>query len=85
MGQMTPQTISSYNAQLVGITPMFAMTMAKIRAMIAPETLEAHRYFCSNQIDRATEIHMTPKRPQVSSAAIRVRPINASNNIDFSS
>ena len=81
MGQMTPQTISSYRTLWMGMIPMFAMTMARIRAMIAPDTLDAQLYFCSSQMDRATEIHMTPSRPQVSSAAISVWPSNVSNNI----
>ena len=81
IGTITPQTISSYSAELVGITPRFASTMAMISAMMAPETLEAHWYFCSRKMDSATPIHMTPIRPQMLSAVISVWPKSFSNNV----
>ena len=70
IGTMTPQTISSYSTLLVGMMPTLARIMAMIRAMMAPEILEAHLYFCSRKIEKATARHMTPRRPQVLSAAI---------------
>ena len=67
-----PQTTSSYRTQLVGMIPRLAITMAKIRAMMAPEILEAQLYFCSSQMENATPRHMTASRAMVLSAAISV-------------
>ena len=38
------------------------------------------RYFCSKKIARATDTHITPSRPQVSSGWIKVRPSRFSIN-----
>ena len=67
MGTTTPHTMSSYSRQLVGMTPVLASTMASTMAMMEPETREAHRYLCSSQTARATQTHITPSSPQMSS------------------
>ena len=38
----------------MGMIPRFARTIAMMRAMIAPDILDAHSYFCSSQMDEAT-------------------------------
>ena len=80
MGTMTPQTMSSYSTLWMGRMPILAMTMARISAMTEPDILAAQRYFCSKKIAKATDTHITPSRPQVSSGWIRVRPSRFSIN-----
>ena len=48
-----------------------------------PETRDAHWYFCSRPIARATDTHMTPSRPQTLSASIRGWPSHISNSMLF--
>ena len=46
---------------------MLAMAIASTRAMMQPDTRDAQLYFCSSQMASATDTHITPSRPQVSS------------------